>query len=292
MPAISSRSGSATSHLLTAMTVAQCAPGGLGADGQVELAEAQGRVDHDDGHVRAVEALDAAQVRVVLDAADLGRLAHAGRVDEAEAAVPRLDEVSMASRVVPAISLTIVRGSPAMALKSDDLPALGRPTMATGISAERRFGRLLHAARDGAGDLDQAVEQVADAEAVQGGERQRLAEAELRRAPRPRWSRPGRRSCWPPRSPGPWPGAAPRRSRSRRRGAPRGRRRTNSTRSAVRDRCARPARGWARRTASPRWCRSRRCRRTAGGVRSTRPPPPCGRGSRPGSRGPRRRASR
>ena len=41
----------------------------------------------------------------------------------------------MASRVVPAISLTMVRGSPTMALKSDDLPALGRPTMATGISA-------------------------------------------------------------------------------------------------------------------------------------------------------------
>ncbi len=43
--------------------------------------------------------------------------------------------VSMASRVVPAISLTMVRGSPTMALNSDDLPALGRPTMATGISA-------------------------------------------------------------------------------------------------------------------------------------------------------------
>ena len=41
----------------------------------------------------------------------------------------------MASRVVPAISLTMVRGSPTMALNSDDLPALGRPTMATGVSA-------------------------------------------------------------------------------------------------------------------------------------------------------------
>ena len=43
--------------------------------------------------------------------------------------------LSMASRVVPAISLTIVRVSPAMALNSEDLPALGRPTMATGVSA-------------------------------------------------------------------------------------------------------------------------------------------------------------
>ena len=48
--------------------------------------------------------------------------------------------VSMASRVVPAISLTIVRGSPAMALNSDDLPAFGRPTMATGVSAETHRG--------------------------------------------------------------------------------------------------------------------------------------------------------
>ena len=43
--------------------------------------------------------------------------------------------LSMASRVVPASSLTMVRVSPAMALNSDDLPALGRPTMATGVSA-------------------------------------------------------------------------------------------------------------------------------------------------------------
>ena len=42
--------------------------------------------------------------------------------------------VSMASRVVPATSLTSTRGSPTIALKRLDLPALGRPTMATGIS--------------------------------------------------------------------------------------------------------------------------------------------------------------
>ena len=40
--------------------------------------------------------------------------------------------VSIESRVVSATSLTMTRCSPATALRSDDLPALGRPTMATG----------------------------------------------------------------------------------------------------------------------------------------------------------------
>ena len=129
------------SHLLTAITVAQPRCVASVQIEQVELAEAHGGVDDDDRDVRAVEALQAAQIAVVLDAAHLGGLAHAGRVDEAEAAGVGLDDVvSMESRVVPAISLTITRVSPAMALKSDDLPALGRPTMATGISSRRGVG--------------------------------------------------------------------------------------------------------------------------------------------------------
>ena len=45
------------------------------------------------------------------------------------------------SRVVPGISLTIDRSSRSSRLSSDDLPTLGRPTMAT-----RGLGRLAAAA--------------------------------------------------------------------------------------------------------------------------------------------------
>ena len=41
--------------------------------------------------------------------------------------------VSMASRVVPASSATIIRFSPKMRLVRLDLPTLGRPMMATGM---------------------------------------------------------------------------------------------------------------------------------------------------------------
>ncbi len=48
-------------------------------------------------------------------------------------------DVSMASRVVPGISLTMARSSPSSWFSSDDLPTLGRPTMAMrGIGASRR----------------------------------------------------------------------------------------------------------------------------------------------------------
>ena len=43
--------------------------------------------------------------------------------------------VSMASRVVPGMSLTISRSSRSSRFTSDDLPTLGRPTMATAISS-------------------------------------------------------------------------------------------------------------------------------------------------------------
>ena len=86
----------------------------------------------------------------------------------------------MASRVVPGRSLTMVRGSPMTALKSDDLPALGRPTMTTGSGSSESLVRAGVARRAEMGDLlHDEVQQVAGAGAVQRRDRHRLADAEL-----------------------------------------------------------------------------------------------------------------
>ena len=82
--------------------------------------------------------------------------------------------VSIASRVVPARSETITRSEPRKALTSEDLPALGRPITATRAALVLLGGRGALAEQ-----LDDAVEQVAAAEAVGGRDRLRLAEAEL-----------------------------------------------------------------------------------------------------------------
>ena len=50
---------------------------------------------------------------------------------------------STASRVVPAISLTITRGSPASAFTSELLPALRRPTIANNASGFSGFSVTL-----------------------------------------------------------------------------------------------------------------------------------------------------
>jgi hypothetical protein len=50
--------------------------------------------------------------------------------------------VSIASRVVPGSSLTMVRWPPTAALKRLDLPALGRPTIATEIGASSSSGAV------------------------------------------------------------------------------------------------------------------------------------------------------
>ena len=82
--------------------------------------------------------------------------------------------VSTVSRVVPGTSETMTRSAPTRALSSDDLPTLGRPRIATRIASSPTCDRAL------AGEqVDDAVEQVAGAVAVQGGERERVAEAEL-----------------------------------------------------------------------------------------------------------------
>jgi hypothetical protein len=46
-----------------------------------------------------------------------------------------MSNVSTLSRVVPGISLTIIRSSRSKRLTSDDLPAFGRPTIAMPTSA-------------------------------------------------------------------------------------------------------------------------------------------------------------
>ena len=79
------------------------------------------------------------------------------------------------SRVVPGVSLTIDRSSCSSRLSSDDLPTLGRPTMATAVSS-----RLRRARRAGAGQpRDDLVEQVADAFAVLGRDLDDRLEPEL-----------------------------------------------------------------------------------------------------------------
>ena len=79
------------------------------------------------------------------------------------------------SRVVPGISLTIARSSRSSRLTSDDLPTLGRPTIATAVSGSGALGARLARAGSRAHDL---VEQVADAVAVLGGDLDDRLEAE------------------------------------------------------------------------------------------------------------------
>ena len=150
----------------------------LGADRQVELAEAQGRIDDDHRDVGAVQALHAAQVRVVLHAAHLGRLAHAGRIDEAEGALlrghGRVDGVA--------------RGAGDLAddgarLADDGVEQRRLAGVGTADDGHRdlggRGGRHGFAGPLRAGLLDQPVEQLGGAEAVRRADDQRLAEAQL-----------------------------------------------------------------------------------------------------------------
>ena len=94
----------------------------------------------------------------------------------------QVSTVSTASRVVPGTSLTIIRSSRSKRLTSDDLPALGRPTIAidtssgTGGSAGTAVGQLVIGVRAAPrpparrpwshgtrGSIDDRIEQVADA---------------------------------------------------------------------------------------------------------------------------------
>ena len=91
--------------------------------------------------------------------------------------------VSIASRVVPATSVTITRSSPSSRFTSEDLPTFGRPIRASRVACSSSLS-----ARSGQA-LDDQVEQVARAEALGGRHRHRVAEAEpVELAPRaPVW---------------------------------------------------------------------------------------------------------
>ena len=84
--------------------------------------------------------------------------------------------VSRLSRVVPGISLTMERSWPISALTSRLLPTFGRPTIAIAGPFESPALLLECGQR-----FDDAIEQIAGAGAVIGGNRDRLAETELDR---------------------------------------------------------------------------------------------------------------
>ena len=137
-----------------------------------------------------------------------------------------ISTASTASRVVPGISETIIRSSRSSRLTSDDLPAFGRPTIATAVSAVacspgadrcerccsssyRRRSRSRPRA-DAGSRLHDLVEQIADALSVLGAHLDDRIEAELiqleRTVPRApivglvdRENRRARWRCAPPR---------------------------------------------------------------------------------------------
>ena len=135
------------------------------------------------------------------------RPADAGRVHDAELPAMPDQHVSTASRVVPGVSLTIIRSSRSNRLTSDDLPAFGRPTIAIDTSRPARLrasfaapsaASASTAALDSRGvpqALDDRVQQIADAFAVLGGNLEHRVEAKLIEIQRARSRRDGRRSC-------------------------------------------------------------------------------------------------
>ena len=94
-----------------------------------------GVADHD-RHVRALGGLLGAQLRVVVDGAgDLRAPAQPGGVHQDHLRPSNSIRVSIASRVVPATSVTITRSSPSSRFTSDDLPTFGRPISASRVAA-------------------------------------------------------------------------------------------------------------------------------------------------------------
>ena len=80
----------------------------------------------------------------------------------------------MASRVVPAMSETMTRSSPRMRLMREDLPTLGLPMTATLMTSLLLFLLLLRGEVVNAG-----VQQVAGAVAVDGGDGDGVAQAQV-----------------------------------------------------------------------------------------------------------------
>ena len=104
------------------------------------------------------------------------------------------------SRVIPASGPVIIRSSPIIVLTSVDLPAFGRPTIASLSGASPALLVLLFEMLV----LDvrpERFEQVGDAFAMLGAERDRVAKAEAVTPRRCRSRRRGPRPCWQRRSP-------------------------------------------------------------------------------------------
>ena len=168
------------------------AAGGVDALGEplILCGDAHGGVDDEQGDVGVVDRPQRPHERVVLGrVVDLRLSAHAGRVDEHHRPVSVSTSVSIASRVVPAMSWTTARSAPTRRLNSVLLPTFGRPTIATrggaassGIpSVVRRQPLARRVRRRAAGlvgePLEDHVEQVAGTSTVQRAHRARARPA-------------------------------------------------------------------------------------------------------------------
>ena len=124
------------------------AAGRVDALGQalVLMGDADGGVDHEQGHVGRVDRLQCSDERVVLGAlvdAALRRMPAVSMKRTGPSGVSTT--VSIGSRVVPGMSWTTERSSPMSRLNRVDLPTFGRPTSATENTLPRR--RLVGARR-------------------------------------------------------------------------------------------------------------------------------------------------
>ncbi len=119
---------------------------GLAADRRVLIGRAGARVDDERDDVRVADRLLRAG-----DADHLDRPPLATRPGRRMPAVStmrnrrrcQMSGLSIASRVVPGMSLTITRSSRSSRFTSDDLPTFGRPTIATRRSRSGVCGRRL-----------------------------------------------------------------------------------------------------------------------------------------------------
>ena len=149
-------------------------PGHVG-DGEILVDDPLARVDQDERHVGALGGLERAQLRVVVDPLALLSLSpQAGRVDQLEdPPVPLEDRVDG----VPGRAGHVGDDH---ALRADE-GVQQRRLADVRTPEDRDADRLVADLRRAlAGEqVDDAVEQVAGAVAVQGGERERVAEAEL-----------------------------------------------------------------------------------------------------------------
>ena len=140
--------------------------------------DADHRIEHEHRNVAARDRFERAQARRSIRSRRALRVSCARRRCRSSGSCGRAMSkiVSIASRVVPGTSETIARSSPSSALSSELLPTFGRPMIASASSPSCvAFGA------SGGKQLDDAVEQVAGAFAVDRRNRNRLAKAQARR---------------------------------------------------------------------------------------------------------------